>query len=933
MLMHSSRKRSVVPSKMQFIVILLISALKGGLSSVAFAEEVGHHDCHLSTSVSGVKADCSYLSLPGIPTDLPRETTTLDASFNEMKVLHNSSFTGLCQLIVLTVVRNHIYHLEVGTFTPLTHLQFLDLTGNSLAHLPDNIFESKQFLTTVVLSRNNLSSVPTRALHSLQLRNIRLDYNFIKKADFAAFSHTNNRANISLKGNSISSLQPTDFEPLRNVSLHTLDLSSNQLRNISKLIFSYLNNVYHLINLNSNKLREFNLDTFLGNVTVGTLLLADCGINLIIPLKNYSFINVTFPKIYQVILRDNKIREIPSSAFWGMSETRKLNIGSNKISKVNNESFCGLDSLTNLYISYNRIKYLPTQMFSCNPELQILLIAHNSIYKLNPMSFSGLLALRQLDISINGAEVLGTKWNNPALRILDISGNEITHLSDTKFEGNLSSLQKLKLSGNNLDKLSPTTFQDVQLLQEIYLESQHGGKLHLNGVFSKMKSLIKLDLSQTNITLTSTCQFNETMNLEELDLSFTTLNSSNIYDSERQSSLFDGLVSLSKLHLQGNNLNHLEPETFKSLSKLSLMDMSKAGIVVIKPGLFHRLISLKRLNLDSNNINKISENVLSGLNYLESLYFDDNRIEVIEKDSFKMTPNLHYLSLSGNRLTKVEKDMFFPTNRTLYLDIHDNPFSCTCDLNWFISRLGESNIYLKNPDQTVCYSMSIDRFVGILSFDPKLCAINFELMIIPLSFSGILVGFLIILAYINRNQVKDKLSPLKLAIIDYLQVVESLDADNHTFHLNLMFHESQEEWVDQILKPAIEERLPHLQNIVYGDKDLCPGMFYVNAIQHAIENSFKTVLLVSNSSVDDVWIRTKLRMALEHVNDTGFDKVILIFLEDIEEDQLPYLARLFVRRNRPHIFWTEDVDGQELFWATFERSMRVNKAINSSIPF
>ncbi|XP_041453709.1 toll-like receptor 13 [Lytechinus variegatus] len=572
-------------------------------------------------------------------------------------------------------------------------------------------------------------------------------------------------------------------------------------------------------------------------------------------------------------------------------------------------------------------------MFSCNPELQILLIAHNSIHKLNPIFFSGLLALQQLDISRNGAEVLGTKWNNPALCILDISGNEITRLNDKKFEGNLSSLQKLYLSGNKLDKLSPTTFQNVQLLQEIYLGSQHGGKLHLNGVFSKMKSLIKLDLSKTNITLTSTCQFNETMNLEELHLNFTRLNSTNLFDIERQSSLFDGLVSLSKLYLRGNNLNNLEQGTFKSLSKLSLLDMSKARIVVIKSGLFHGLSSLTWLNLDSNNINKISANVLSGLNCLEFLYFGYNRIEVIEKDSFKMTPNLHKLSLSSNRLTKVEKDTFFPTNRTLNLDIHDNPFSCTCDLAWFISWLGESNVHLKNPSQTVCYSTPIDKFVGlpILSFDPKLCAANFELLIIPLS--GLMVGFLIVLAYINRNRVKDKLSPLKLAIIDYLQVVESLDADNHAFHLNLMFHESQEEWVDQILKPAIEERLPHLQNIVYGDKDLCPGMFYVNAIQHAIENSFKTVLLVSNSSVDDVWIRTKLRMALEHVNDTGFEKVLLIFLEDIEEDQLPYLARLFVRRNRPHIFWTEDEDGQKLFWATFKRSMRVNKAINSSIPF
>ena len=77
---------------------------------------------------------------------------------------------------------------------------------------------------------------------------------------------------------------------------------------------------------------------------------------------------------------------------------------------------------------------------------------------------------------------------------------------------------------------------------------------------------------------------------------------------------------------------------------------------------------------------------------------------------------------------------------------------------------------------------------------------------------------------------------------------------------------------------------------------------------------------------------TKLRMALEHLNETGLDKIILIFLEDIKDENLPYLVRLFMSRNKPYMLWTDDEDGQELFWAQFERSMRANKAINNAIP-
>ena len=78
---------------------------------------------------------------------------------------------------------------------------------------------------------------------------------------------------------------------------------------------------------------------------------------------------------------------------------------------------------------------------------------------------------------------------------------------------------------------------------------------------------------------------------------------------------------------------------------------------------------------------------------------------------------------------------------------------------------------------------------------------------------------------------------------------------------------------------------------------------------------------------------TKLRMAVEHMNDTKLEKVILIFLEDIDDDHLPYLVRLLLSRNKPYLLWVDgDEDGQELFWAKFEKSMRANRELNNVIP-
>ena len=205
-------------------------------------------------------------------------------------------------------------------------------------------------------------------------------------------------------------------------------------------------------------------------------------------------------------------------------------------------------------------------------------------------------------------------------------------------------------------------------------------------------------------------------------------------------------------------------------------------------------------------------------------------------------------------------------------------------------------------------------------------------MITCLSFSAFLVGVVCVVAYRKRWWLNYKVFLLKLAIFGYEEINQDFDAQDYEYKLNIMYHEDDQEWVDQIMKPILQERFPHLQKVVFGDNDLNLGMYYINALHYAVDNSFKTVLLISYNSVDDAWFLTKLRIALENLNDTRLDKVILIFLEDIQDENLPYLVRLFLSKNKPYMLWTEDEDGQELFWAQFDKSMRSNRALNSVIP-
>ena len=191
-----------------------------------------------------------------------------------------------------------------------------------------------------------------------------------------------------------------------------------------------------------------------------------------------------------------------------------------------------------------------------------------------------------------------------------------------------------------------------------------------------------------------------------------------------------------------------------------------------------------------------------------------------------------------------------------------------------------------------------------------------------------------LLVYNKRWWLNHKIFLLKLAIVGYTEMEE--DFNGWQLSSSSQPHvPGNRRGVGQSGYENLHwrRRLPHLQNIIYGDEDLHLGMYSTST--HSTmpsDNSFKTVVLLSNRSIDDAWTMTKLRMALEHINDTGLDKVILIFVEDIEDENMPYLVRLFLSRNRPYMLWTEDEDRQELFWAQFEKSTRANKAINNAIP-
>ncbi|XP_030846865.1 slit homolog 1 protein-like [Strongylocentrotus purpuratus] len=586
-------------------------------------------------------------------------------------------------------------------------------------------------------------------------------------------------------------------------------------------------------------------------------------------------------------------------ALDGFEKLQVLDIGRNQLSSLYNGSFCGLKSLIDLNLSVNKITTL--RLYQSNIH-----------------------------------EIKTVPWNATNLQTLNLANNNLISVNRNTFVG-LRNLKFLDLSRNHnpLD-ISVDAFEETSSLEKIIMKDLV--KFTMTGSFRNMHQLVFLDMSylSSRLEITSHDQFSHTSALRILNLSRTKIKAEDLVQLQSNRPLFSGLVSLRTLKLPLNLFDdfHHVPNAFTTLWNLHELDLTDCQITQIDSGIFRNLTSLTDLLLAKNLIKIIPAKAFQDLQKLRNLNLASNYITVIEKQLFSRTSSLQYLYLQNNQISTIDSFTLLPTSLKVLI-IANNPFTCTCQLAWFREWLDKVNTTIYQRNETRCSSTSFKSLNNqtIWSFHPEdYCGVNIYL-IVGVSLAIVTVLSLSVLVYQKRWWLNHKRFLLKLAIVGYQEIIENQGPEDYEYQLNLMFREDDEWWINDCMKPFLQGRMPHLEHIVFGDSGLHPGSFYLNAIYDVIENSYKTVLLLSNQSVEDTWFMTKLRMAVEHMNDTKLEKIILIFLEDIDDDHLPYLVRLLLSRNKPYLLWVDDdEDAQEFFWAKFEKSMRANREMNNVIP-
>lgn len=326
--------------------------------------------------------------------------------------------------------------------------------------------------------------------------------------------------------------------------------------------------------------------------------------------------------------------EVQAGSFAHATRLERLDLSTNNLLALPENTFCQLPNLLHLNLSRNRIQDVGDLGFKERtppPPPQPLISSHDGgIYDLESYqrkSASGPCSLdvQTVDVSWNRIVAIPSSGFSSLRRLaeLRLAANKISVVNDRPLAG-LTNLEILDLSCNDIVSLPVNMFKDVaESVRQIYLQNNSISALS-PGLFVNLYQLNSLDLSCNQLTSTWI-----------------------------DANTFTGLIRLVTLNLSNNKISKLDPTIFHDLYTLQILNLAGNIIDSIPNDAFIPLRNLDTLILSNNRIAEVSPLALNGLYALTLLSLDGNKLADVHEDCFRNCTTLQDLNLSGNILKSV----------------------------------------------------------------------------------------------------------------------------------------------------------------------------------------------------------------------------------------------------------------------------------------
>lgn len=874
--------------------------------------------------------------------DLPNKTQWLNASQNGIVIVEHKTFFHMPNLLELRLNRNQISTVQTGAFRNLKNLQLLDLSYNSIQSLDKWDMNDLTELRILKIDHNKFCTMQRMSLTPLyNLQELDLSSNDISNVTIVAEAIVNlaHISSLNLSSNSLTNLS-TIQRLIAMTSLNSLDLSLNSIghldlsylympnltslmvmkNNMSAINISSFSNVPKLAQLNFDE-NPLNISSLLGiqlphltelhwssmRPTLDDELSVPCQVfqslpklrDLYIMHSKISHSNIgkigECTNLTSLILTTSALKELRKGDLWMFKYIRVLYLNKCKIQYIQNSTWIGLEALHTLILERNQISHLEDGLFSPLHGLQYLDLSQNYLININNKSFQGLKHLKTLILRNCKITVIRSYnfINLQNLKYLDIRGNIISRIKLKYFYG-LNRVETLLLSDNKIHSIESNSLQDLSSLKILTLAKNY--IYRISDTTFRLKSLISLNISGNQLSFykkVTQSPFKRLKLLESLDMSYQTRR----YNDPVSETLFQGLQSLKRLDVRGISSSFFKVVSFSFLSNLTYFDMS---------GTFQ-----------GSNLNSTVE-LIKKCNHIRYLRLDNNEITDLPEDTFVEFNFLENLSLRNNKLRNISKNLMKPLSNLRNLDLSMNPLLCSCENYWF-QNWSEINPQVQIPflQSYNCFGLVVE--VNFLIYDLSFCVNDMSALFF-------IVSFVLTLLFIVTTLVVVK---LKWSILYFYHMMQvwfqwriQKEKKLHMYDAYISYCSDDEDWVVNELLLQLESQGQRKYKLCFRSRDFLPGSYHIENIQDAIQNSRKTLCIVSRRYLESQWCKVEAEIACSKVFYEKEDVLLVVFLEDIPDFRLSayHKLRKLIKQNT-YINWPEEPEGKEFFWFKLRKAL------------
>ncbi|XP_043928856.1 SLIT and NTRK-like protein 5 [Protopterus annectens] len=434
-------------------------------------------------------------------------------------------------------------------------------------------------------------------------------------------------------------------------------------------------------------------------------------------------------------LNNNKLEVLRDDTFWGLASLEYLQVDYNYISNIEPNTFSRLQQLQVLILNDNLFSNLPINIFRFVPLTHLDLRGN----RLKMLPYLGLLEHMDKVVELQLEE---NPWNC-SCDIIALKA-WLESISYSALIGEVICETPFRLHGRDLDEVSKLELCPRKVISDYEMRPQaplsttaffHTTPASVNSAATSSSAVYKSSSRppkgtrqpnkprirptprlpskdgynygpsisyQTKSPVPLECPTACTCNLQISDLGL------NVNCQERKiesiAALYPKPYNPKKMYLTENYITVVLRSDFNESTGLDLLHLGNNRITVIQDRAFGDLSHLRRLYLNGNFIEKLTPELFYGLHSLQYLFLQYNAIKEIESGTFDHVPNLQLLFLNNNLLRLFPSGIFSGLNLSrlslrsnrfshlpvsgvldqlkslVQIDLHENPWDCTCDV-------------------------------------------------------------------------------------------------------------------------------------------------------------------------------------------------------------------------------------------------------------